>query len=100
MQQDFVSVLDKIPCRSIAEPICAASNENTTHISSFPILLVRNMLHPVHHLAVFPLLNGDVRHGCCGSGAVPVLLAGCKPDHISRMDLLNWTALALSPSRT
>src|SRR5438270_13675618 len=98
MQQDFVTVLDKIPCRSIAEPICAAGNENTTHISSFPILLVRNMLHPVHHLAVFPLLNGDVRHGCCGNGAVPVLLARCKPDHVAWMDFLDRSTQALYPS--
>ncbi len=31
---------------------------------------------------------------------MPLLLAGCKPDHISWMDLLTWTALSLCTSAT
>ena len=31
---------------------------------------------------------------------MPVLLAGCKPDDISGMDLFDWAALALCSSAT
>ena len=35
MQQNLVAILDEIPRCCIAEPICAAGDENTTHISGF-----------------------------------------------------------------
>src|SRR3954467_8879935 len=62
------------------------------------VLLVGNVLHPVHGLAVALLLNGDVTHPRAGRGPVPVLLAGRKPGHVTRPEFLNRPALALSPS--
>src|SRR3954447_6889439 len=62
------------------------------------VLLVGDVLHPVDGLAVELLLNGDVTHPRAGRGSVPVLLAGWKPDHVPRPDLLDRPALALSPS--
>src|SRR5689334_3479408 len=62
------------------------------------ILLVADVLHPVHGLAVALLLNGEVTHPRAGRGSVPVLLARWKPDHVTRPDLLDRPALALSPS--
>ncbi len=40
------------------------------------ILIVADLFHPLDDLAVFLLLNGDVRHGGCWRRAVPMLLAG------------------------
>src|SRR5580704_4102928 len=64
------------------------------------VLPIADLFHPVDHLAVFLLLNGDVRHGCSRRGTVPVLLAGGEPDHITGMDLLDRSAFALSPAAT
>src|SRR4051812_2869267 len=64
------------------------------------VLLVGDVLHPVDGLAVALLLNGDVAHPRAGRGSVPVLLAGREPDHVTRPDLLDRTALALRPSNT
>src|SRR5258706_8146999 len=36
------------------------------------VLLVAHLFHPLHHLAVLLLLDGDVRHCSCRRGAVPV----------------------------
>jgi hypothetical protein len=55
------------------------------------------MLHPVDHLAILSLLNGNVRHGRTLCGSVPVLLIGREPDHISWMDFLDRVAFSLCP---
>src|SRR3954468_20482789 len=60
-----------------------------------PILLVADVFHPLDHLAVERLLDGDVRHGRGRRGAVPVLLARREPDHVARPDLLDWASPAL-----
>ena len=65
---------------------------------SFAVLLVADLLHPVDHLAVQLFLNGDVRHGGGRRGAVPVLLAGREPDHVTGPDLLDGAAPALHPA--
>src|SRR5207237_3954680 len=62
------------------------------------VLLVADVLHPVDHLAVLLFLNGDMGHGRGRRSAVPVLLAGRKPNHITGPDLLDRAALALSPA--
>src|SRR4051812_29125413 len=62
------------------------------------VLLIGDVLHPVDGLAVALLLNGDMTHPRAGRGPVPVLLAGWKPDHVTRPDFLDWPALALRPS--
>src|SRR5436305_1785145 len=64
----------------------------------FLILLVADLFHPVDDLAVLLFLNGNMRHGSGGGGAVPVLLARREPDHITGADLLNQSTFALSPA--
>jgi hypothetical protein len=61
------------------------------------VLFVTDLLHPIDNFPVLLFLNCDVRHGRRGCCAVPVLLAGREPDHITGPDLLNWSAFALSP---
>ena len=41
-----------------------------------------------------------MRHGGGGGGAVPMLQAGGKPDHVSGAQVLDGPALALSPAET
>src|SRR5205085_11986966 len=64
---------------------------------SLPVLRVTDMFHPVDNFTVEPFLNGDMRHRRRRCGAVPVLLAGCDPHHVTGPDLLNRPALALRP---
>src|ERR1019366_9502738 len=53
------------------------------------VLIVADLFQPVHGLAIEPLLNRDVRHRRGGRRAVPVFLAGRKPDHVTGPDLLD-----------
>src|SRR6266699_4552583 len=62
------------------------------------VLFVANFFHPVNGQACEALLNGDVRHGRGGRGAVPVFLPRLKPDHVPRMNVLNRTTPALGPA--
>src|SRR5438094_7467276 len=59
------------------------------------VLLVGDLLHPVHGLAVDLLLDGDMRHGRGGRCAMPMLFARRAPDHIAGPDDLDRTAPAL-----
>src|SRR3954454_9436639 len=61
-------------------------------------LLVAHMLQPIDHLAVEPLLDGDVRHRRRGRRPVPVLLARREPDHVARSYLLDRASLPLNPA--
>ena len=56
------------------------------------------MLHPVDYLAVFLLLNGDVRHASDRRRAMPVLLAGREPNYVSRTNLFDRATFALRPA--
>src|SRR5215218_6007983 len=47
------------------------------------VLAVRHVLHPVDRFAIKPFLNRDVGHARCGCRTVPMLLAGCEPDHVT-----------------
>ena len=58
-------------------------------------MFIAHLFHPVDNLTVELFLNGDVRHGRGRRGPVPVLLARREPDHITRPDLLDWSARAL-----
>jgi hypothetical protein len=58
------------------------------------------MLHPIHDLAVETFLNGNMRHRGSGRRAVPMFLAGRKPNHITRPDFFNRTAPTLCPPET
>jgi hypothetical protein len=69
----------------------------------FPIrrvLFVADLFHPVDDLAVELFLGGDMRHGGGRRGAMPVLLARRKPDHVAGPDFLDRAALALRPAAT
>src|SRR5438876_2878888 len=66
--------------------------KTTVPTMSLLILFVADFLHPVDGLAVEPFLNRDVRHGGGWRGAVPMLLAWRKPDHIAGSNLLDRTA--------
>jgi hypothetical protein len=61
-------------------------------------LLVCDLLHPVHDLAVKAFLDSDMGHARWGRCAVPVLLVGREPDHVTWPDLLDRTALTLDPA--
>src|SRR6266478_7357075 len=61
-------------------------------------LLVGNLLHPFDHLPILLFLNSDVCHGSGLRGAMPVLLTGREPDHVSGPDLLDRSTFALSPA--
>src|SRR5579885_257788 len=56
------------------------------------VLRVRDVLEPLHHLAVFLFLNGDVGDAGGRTRAVPVLLAGGKPNNIAGADFLDGAA--------
>ena len=62
------------------------------------ILFVADLFQPVHGFAVELFLNGDMRHGGGGRGAVPMFLARWKPDHVARPDFFNRPAPALRAS--
>src|SRR5437879_10922401 len=51
-------------------------------LSSGPVLLVADLFHPVHRLAIELFLNGDVRHGGGWRGTVPMLLTRWDPDPV------------------
>jgi hypothetical protein len=65
----------------------------------FAVLLAADLFHPVDNLTVELFLNGNVRHGRGGRGAMPVLFAGREPDHITGPDLLDRSAVALGPAK-
>src|SRR3954453_21508599 len=62
------------------------------------ILFVADVLHPLDRRAVERFLDGDMRHGCRGGRAVPMLFAWLKPDHVARADFIDGTALPLHPA--
>src|SRR5205085_11129249 len=62
---------------------------------STPILLVANLLHPVHRLTIQLFLNSNVRHRRGRAGAMPMLFGRRNPDHIPRPNLLNRPARPL-----
>jgi hypothetical protein len=59
------------------------------------ILLVTDLFQPINRFAVQLFLNGDMRHGCGGQRAVPMLFSRRELDHVARPDLLNRAAPAL-----
>ena len=65
-------------------------------------MFVADLFHPVNDLPVEVFLNGNVRHGRGGRGAVPMLFPWRKPYDIAGTDFFNRAALALrtaSPGR-
>src|ERR1700722_1537905 len=66
--------------------------------NSSSVLLVADVLHPVHRLAAGSLLNGDVSHGRRWRRPVPVFLSWREPDHIPGVNLLDRGTFPLNPS--
>src|SRR5262245_4785499 len=90
---------DRTSCRER----CAAASKhdrvgNAAAAASLAVLLIADLFQPVHGPALDRFLDGDMRHRRRRRCAVPVLLAGRKPDHVARPDLLDRAALALRPA--
>src|ERR1700722_8237789 len=62
------------------------------------VLLVADLFHPLHRLAVERLLDGDVGHGGGGRGAMPMFLARREDHDVARTNLLDRAAFALRPA--
>jgi hypothetical protein len=67
-------------------------------LRSSSILFVAHFFHPVHGLAIDLFLDGDVRHGGCKGGAVPMLFARWEPDDVAGTDFFNRSAPVLNPA--
>src|SRR5215210_3720330 len=64
------------------------------------ILFVADLFHPLNCLSVELFLDGNVCHGRRCRGAVPMLLSRREPDHITRPNFLNMSAVTLNPATT
>jgi hypothetical protein len=64
------------------------------------VLLVADLLQPIHILAVERFLDGDMRHRRRRRRAMPMLQTRRKPDDVPWPDLLDGPALALNPPET
>src|ERR1700722_9276386 len=62
------------------------------------VLLVADLFHPLHRLAVERLLDGDVGHGGSGGGAMPMFLARREDHDVAGANLLDRAAFALRPA--
>src|SRR5689334_7339061 len=69
-------------------------------ISSLPVLLVADFLHPANSLAIEQLLDGDVSHRRRRRSAMPVFQSRRKPHHVAWADLFDRPALALYPAES
>jgi len=67
-------------------------------MASPPVLLFTHLFHPVNGFAIKLFLNRDVRHGRGGRGAMPMLFARRKPDHVTRPDFFGRPTLARAKS--
>lgn len=62
-----------------------------------PVLLIRNMLHPIHKPALKSLLDGNMRHRRTPRCSMPMLFPRPEPDHVPWMDLLDCIPRPLHP---
>jgi hypothetical protein len=62
------------------------------------IILIGDLFHPLHVLAVERLLDRDVGHGGRGRSAVPVFVAGGTPDDIAGTNFHDLLARTLCPT--
>src|SRR5712675_1004175 len=68
-------------------------------LRSAAVLLVADLFHPVDVFAVERFRNSDMRHRGRRCRAVPVFLAGWKPDDIAGTDFFDRSTLALRPAK-
>src|SRR5437868_1057403 len=57
------------------------------------VLLIADFLHPLHILAVHSAGDGQMAHGGCRRGAMPVLDTGRAPHHVAGAALLDTVIL-------
>ncbi len=67
-------------------------------LRSFAVLVIADLFHPIHGLAVELFLYGDMRHGGGRGGTVPVLFAGWEPDDVARADFFDGSSPPLNPA--
>ena len=63
------------------------------------IVRVADLLEPIDRLAVERFLDGDMGHGCLGTGAVPVLFPGPEAHHITGQHSFERAVLFFAPGR-
>src|SRR4051794_28611757 len=78
-------------CRPTSYPADALT------FSATQVLRLCHVLHPLHHLAIQALLDGDMCHAIRRSGAVPVPLIRFKPNDVAGAHLLDLSAFLLNP---
>jgi hypothetical protein len=66
----------------------------------FAVLRLGDFFHPFYRLAIKAFLDGDMGHGSCYGGPMPMFLTRVNPNHITGIDLLNRTAFPLHPATT
>src|SRR4051812_4545920 len=62
------------------------------------VLFLCHMFHPIDHFTIESFLNRNMSHAAGCGGAVPMLLAGWKPNHVAGVNFLNGSAFALDPA--
>jgi hypothetical protein len=72
-----------------------AMNYSSGLLTSYLILFVAYLLHPVDRLAVELFLNGDMCHGRSRRGTMPMLFTRWYPNYVARMNFLDRAILAL-----
>src|SRR5438067_12169121 len=85
----FLAISCSFPGRSPLGNRAARCVTAGARANSLAVLLVADLLHPVHRLAVQLLLEGDVRHRRGRRRPVPVLFARRKPDHVTGPNFLD-----------
>src|SRR5215216_7192084 len=66
---------------------------------SYSILFVADVFHPSRGLTGLLFHNRDVCYGRRWGGAVPMLLTRLEPNHVSRLNLLDWFVPTLYQAR-
>jgi len=64
------------------------------------VLIFTDVFHPVDNLTIELFLDGNVRHGRCWRGTVPMFLIWRKPDDVTRSNFFDRAAPALRAAAT
>jgi hypothetical protein len=66
--------------------------------NSFAVLLVADLIQPIHVLSIECFLNGNMRHYRRRRRAMPMFLARWKPHHVAGVYFLDRTSITLNPT--
>src|SRR5687768_422021 len=77
---------------------CRVRRTVTGRPRSSPILLVADLLHPIHASAVDHVRDGDMAHAVSRGGSMPMLHARRRPDDVTWLHLQLLAAPFLHPS--